>query len=93
MNHYLVVFDRRAGKIVRSSEFSDAGRALDARFQAEVEYQANKDVEVVVLGAASWDALIKTHARYFQNVRELAASALRGLQKIECGPALAGASA
>ncbi|KIR62663.1 hypothetical protein TK50_16870 [Micromonospora haikouensis] len=76
------------GEIVRSSEFSDPGRALDARFQAELEYRANLDVEVVVLGAASWEALTKTHTRYFQNVRELAASALRGFQQLECRPAL-----
>ncbi|WP_147437417.1 hypothetical protein [Micromonospora musae] len=93
MNHYLVVFDRRMGEIVRSAEFSGAGQALDARFQAEMEYRANQDVEVVVLGAASWEALTKTHTRYFQNVRELAASALRGFQNLECRPTLTGAPA
>lgn len=93
MNHYLVVFDRRMGEIVRSLEFSDARQALDARFQAELEYRANQDVEVVVLGAASWEALAKTHTRYFKNVRELATAALRGFQNLERRPTLTGSPA
>ena len=46
--------------------------ALAARFEAERELRDEPDVEIVVLSADSWDALRRTHARYFERVQELA---------------------
>ena len=83
MNHYLVVFDRRLGSIVRFEEFSQANDALTARFDAEAEFADNGDIEVVVLGAGSPEDLRRTHARYFQSAREIAVSALTELRKHE----------
>lgn len=83
MKHYLVVFNRRSGSIVRFSEFDQANDALTARFDAEAEFVDDSDIEVVVLGAASEDALRRTHARYFQGAREMAGSALGKLRKYE----------
>lgn len=76
MQHYLVIYDRRAGKIIRHRRFQAPNTALAARFAAEREYRADPDVEIVVLGADSWDALRETHSRYFEDVQELAGSAL-----------------
>ncbi len=81
MKHYLVVFDRSSGSIVRSSEHVQASDALDARFEAEAAHRRNRDIEVVVLGAASWGALRRTHGRYFQSVRELANGAFDRIQE------------
>ncbi|MFI7333261.1 hypothetical protein [Micromonospora aurantiaca (nom. illeg.)] len=83
MKHYLMVFDRRSGSIVRFLEFSQAGEALTARFEAELEYSDNRDIEVVVLGASSDAALRRTHGRYFQGAREMAGSALGRLRVTE----------
>jgi hypothetical protein len=80
VRHYLVVYDRQAGQIIRHRGYRAADRALRARFAAEQEFRGQPEIEVVVLGAESWDSLPQTHARYFERVQDLAASALsRGL--------------
>jgi hypothetical protein len=76
MRHYLLIYDRHAGQIIRHREFPATRPALAARFEAEREFRGDPDVEIVVLGAASWDALKTTHSRYFQSVQELAGAAL-----------------
>jgi hypothetical protein len=62
-------------------EFDDRSAALKARFRAEREgvWEGERlptDVEIVVLGAESAEALRRTHGRYFFTVGEL----LRGVQ-------------
>jgi hypothetical protein len=76
MRHYLLIYDRRAGEIIRHHRFPAAKTALAARFEAEREFREDPDIEIVVLGAASWDALKGTHSRYFQPVQKLAGAAL-----------------
>jgi hypothetical protein len=75
MNHYLVVFDRSKGAVVHRQSYADPRKALDARFEAEREHRDDPDIEVVVLGADSWDALKRTHGRYFKGFSQLAESA------------------
>jgi hypothetical protein len=76
MWHYLVIYDRRAGKIIRHHQYADPQIALTARFAAEREFREQQEIEIVVLGADSWDALKLTHSRYFKPVQELADAAL-----------------
>lgn len=83
MKHYLVVFNRGSGSIVRFKEFSQANDALTARFDAEAEFVEDADIEVVVLGAGSKEDLQRTHTRYFQGAREMAGTALGKLRKYE----------
>ena len=71
MNHYLIVFDRSRGAILRFEAFSTRQAALQARFEAEREVGGNGDIEVVVLGADSPDALERTHSRYVRGLRQL----------------------
>jgi hypothetical protein len=73
---YLVIYNRRAGEIVRHRQFQASADALEARFEAEQEFCEDPDIEVVVLGADSWDALNRTHSRYFKGVQDLAEAAL-----------------
>jgi hypothetical protein len=73
VKHYLLVYDRRRGALLEEKEFTDRHSAMKARFQAERK-GLPPDVEVVVLGADSPDALRRTHARYFQTLSELARS-------------------
>jgi hypothetical protein len=75
VNHYLVVFDRSSGKVLRRQRFSDPGKALDARFAEERKHRGETSIEVVVLGADSWDSLKRTHGRYFKGFDQLAAGA------------------
>lgn len=75
MNHYLVVFDRSKGKVVHHQRYHDPSKALEARFAAEREHHDEPAIEVVVLGARSWEALKRTHGRYFKSFDQLASSA------------------
>lgn len=84
MQHYLLIYNRRAGKIIRHHHFRTSAQALAARFEAEREFGENPDIEVVVLGAESWDSLSRTHGRYFQNVQELAEAALERGSRTAC---------
>jgi hypothetical protein len=74
--HYLLIYDRQQGRIIRQAEFSHADEALTARFDAEREFSGKTEIEVVVLGADSWQDLTRTHSRYFKGVHELAEIAL-----------------
>jgi hypothetical protein len=76
VRHYLVIYDRRAGKIIRHRRYLKPDQALTARFGAEREHRDEPDIEVVVLSAESWAAVQQTHSRYFKNEQELAESAL-----------------
>lgn len=76
MWHYLVVYDRRRGKIIQNHAYRRSDEALKARFEAERKHSREPDVEVVVLSAKSRAALLRTHGRYFKDVQELAEDAL-----------------
>jgi hypothetical protein len=72
LKYFLVVFDRANGRLLRTDEFADRKTALGARFRLEREYQRADDIEIVVLGARSEEALRHTHSRYFRTASELA---------------------
>jgi len=74
---FLVAYDRRKGKLesLRSFDASERKLAQEARLELEISL---KDIpnerEIVLLDAASEDALRKTHRRYFENAHELVLS-------------------
>ena len=76
MKHFLVIYNRPEGRVVRSRAYRSAPEALRARFTAEREFQGQRDIEVVVLGGESWPAVRRTHSRYFKRVQELAQAGL-----------------
>ncbi len=73
MSHFLLVYDRTAGLLVRQEEFLTSDAAMHARFAAEDEFRDRPEIEIVDLSAASGDELRRTHARYFLTLDELAA--------------------
>ncbi len=73
MAHFLLVYDRSAGKLLHEERYQSRVDALRARFVAEAEHgRGANDVEVVVLSAGSREDLLRTHARYFRSLAELA---------------------
>jgi hypothetical protein len=76
MPYFLVVYDQHAGELLELTRYEAAERddALSARFAREVVERDRSYIEVVLLGAASEDALRRTHARYFQTAAEIAAT-------------------
>ncbi len=74
MRSFLLVYDRARGTLLEAVEYGagERTRALRDRFRKELEVRG-RDVEVVLLSAASLDALRKTHGRYFKTPSELVA--------------------
>jgi hypothetical protein len=71
MAHFLLIYDRRAGTLLRQAEFETNAQALDARFAAEAEYGVRPDIEILAISAASEAELRKSHGRYFLTSEEL----------------------
>lgn len=71
---FLIEYDRRRGEIVTFRTFDDSDRqaAEDARLEMELELnRCGTKHEVVILEAATEEALRRTHRRYFENLSEL----------------------
>jgi len=71
---FLIEYDRNIGRIVTLETFQDSEfqRAEDSRLELELSLnQQGVEREVVLLEAATEDALRKTHRRYFEDLSEL----------------------
>lgn len=71
---FLIEYNRSAGHIVTIREFKDSQRreAEDSRLGIELDLNRKGiDHEVVLLDAASEDALRLTHRRYFEDLRQI----------------------
>jgi hypothetical protein len=69
--HFLLIYDRAAGKLLEQTEFATSAEALAARFDAEAEYGVQENVEILAISAASEAELKKSHGRYFLSSQEL----------------------
>jgi hypothetical protein len=78
MSHWLIIYKRSEEKLLACDPFEDPRAALAERFR--LERDAHPDVEIVVLGAESLEALKVTHGRYFMTVPELAGRMLSTLE-------------
>ena len=71
---FLIEYDRDEGRIVEIESFddSDRQRAEESRLQLELKLNLNRvDHEIVLLEAATEEAVRKTHRRYFEELSEL----------------------
>lgn len=71
---FLIEYHRAQGRIVTIKSFSDADRERAEESRLELELKLNLqgiENEVVLLDAASEDALRRTHRRYFEDLTEL----------------------
>jgi hypothetical protein len=82
VNHYLMVFDRVEGRVLRLAHCENAVLAMRARFEAERSYGAAKNIEIVVLGAQSEAELRETHARYFEDAGQLTMTGLSRADRV-----------
>jgi hypothetical protein len=64
MKHWLIVYERNPGKLLRCDEYSDSHAALQERFTIERIRGGDTNLEIVVLGG-SLDTIKRTHSRYF----------------------------
>ena len=71
---FLIEYDRNRGEIINLKKFEDSARqnADDARLELELELnRLGTEREVVLLEAATEEALRRTHRRYFENLSDL----------------------
>jgi low affinity Fe/Cu permease len=71
---FLIEYDRRQGRLVSLIRFDESNRrsAEQARLDLELRLNAFEiKHEVVLLEAATEDALRQTHRRYFETLSEL----------------------
>jgi hypothetical protein len=81
MRHFLLVYDRSRAALLEKRAFDDRDAAFHARFEAERAHRSDPSIEVVVLSADSEEALLRTHARYFQTIAEMAGVALDAIRE------------
>lgn len=75
---FLIEYDRLRGEILSMSTHADDQRTHVDEARLNLELRLRREAarrEVVVLHAASEDALRKTHARYFKSAQALVPSA------------------
>ena len=74
---FLIEYSRTQGQLVTMLQYSDDQRALADRRRLDLELELNHrkvNHEVVILEAASENALHVTHRRYFQDSSQIAES-------------------
>jgi hypothetical protein len=72
---FLIEYERRKGRLVTNRRFDDAQREEAERARLELELRVNREGvehEVVLLEAASEEALRTTHQRYFEKLADVA---------------------
>lgn len=72
MAHFLLIYNRNAGQLVRQEVYETSADAMHARFAAETEFAGKPEIEIVALVAESEEAARVTHGRYFLGLTELA---------------------
>lgn len=67
IRYYLIVYDRRLGQLAEDPprEFTDQEVALSAYDESEQAFRADRNIEVVLVGADSLDTVRQTHSNYF----------------------------
>lgn len=71
---FLIEYDRPQGRIITLKTFEDSEMQIAENTRLDLELKLNRsgtDHEVVLLEAASKDALLKTHRRYFENLSQI----------------------
>jgi hypothetical protein len=77
---FLIEYDRNRGRIVKLEMFEDSARQRAEDSRLEIELALNRrgiEREVVLLEAATEQALRRTHRRYFEDLEELVKSPRR----------------
>jgi predicted dinucleotide-utilizing enzyme len=78
---FLIEYNRVEGRIVTLKRFKDFERLQAQKSRLDIELDLNRkgvDHEVVLLEAASEEAVRRTHRRYFEDAREILKSATGG---------------
>ena len=68
INHFLLVFDHAAGRLIEQVDFGgDGAKAVKAYSEKEYLYRERPDMEIVLVGSDSIETVRLTHANYFDH--------------------------
>jgi len=66
IQHFILVFDRRAGHLVEQLSFGTQARKAVAKYEElEQSYRDDPHMDIVLVGSDSIDTVRVTHANYF----------------------------
>jgi hypothetical protein len=71
VSFFVLAYRRSAGRLLNSQRFEMERDAARYRLSLDLEHLGDEDVEVVVLEAANFDDLRRTHSRYFRTATEM----------------------
>lgn len=66
LQHFLLVYDLRAQRLISQRRFDDGAEAAVAYAALEAENRGRSDLEIVLVGADSIETIKRTHAHYFE---------------------------
>jgi hypothetical protein len=69
LEHFLLLYDRAAGKVQIRGVFTDAAEAAAAYEQLEREHKNDQNLEIVLVGSDSIETVKLTHGNYFKRGR------------------------
>jgi hypothetical protein len=64
--HFLLVYDRKAQRLVFDESFTDSAEAVRAYEEMEEKHRDDRDKEIVLVGADSLETVMLTHGNYFE---------------------------
>jgi len=76
---FLIEYDRPSVSLITFKSFDDRDRATAENLRLEMELDLNRrgvQHEVVLLEAASEEAVRRTHRRYFESARQILGSSI-----------------
>lgn len=66
LQHFLLVFDHEAGRLIEEIPFGTDGTSAVANYAAkELQYRDRGQIEIVLIGSDSLETIKLTHANYF----------------------------
>lgn len=66
IQHFLLVFDHRQGRLLDEVDFKDdSTRALAEYARREEQHRDDPDIDIVLIGSDSIETVRLTHANYF----------------------------
>lgn len=80
IQHFLLVFNHEAGRLVDQRDFgTDIARAVAEYANLEREYQDSPMMDIVLVGSDSIETVRLTHANYFDGSAKVSSKYLAGL--------------
>ena len=68
LTHYILIYDHGQQRLLQTLDFGNRGGEAAKKYaEYEQQYQDQKGIEIVLVGADSLDTIRATHAHYFSD--------------------------